>query len=205
MLAEVNATRLADPRPGDLIRGDAGLVWTSRARMAEAAAARVVSYVADHLGDQLSVGRIARACGLSARSLHRVTTRKFGVAPMVLVRRARLQMARAELEAPVPGTTVTTAAVRCGLTHLGRFSRDYALRFGEPPSQTLRRGRESLASGQARVRWPGCRGTAGGGPSRPYREDRSAATANSATFRAGAAASPVASMATSLRSRTLSL
>lgn len=102
---------------------------------------RVARYIEDHLADELQAARIARACGLSVRTLHRWLQREMGATPMVLVRRARLLKARAALECPSPGTTVTAAAMACGLTHLGRFSKIYAQQFGESPSATLRRAR----------------------------------------------------------------
>ncbi len=40
-----------------------------------------------------------------------------------------------------PGTTVTMVALDCGLAHLGRFSQEYSRKFGEAPSETLRRAR----------------------------------------------------------------
>ena len=113
-------------------------------------AQRAAAFVADHLGECLCAERIAKASGLSKRTLHRVFLQDFGVPPMVLVRLLRLLKARAELEAPSPETTVTTAAMRWGLTHLGRFARDYARQFGEAPSVTLRRARE-LGSPTLRV------------------------------------------------------
>jgi len=95
----------------------------------------------DRLHEPWSVDRIASALGLSTRTLHRVVRREFGVSPMLLLRKARLAQARSELDAPGPGATVTTVALDCGFTHLGRFAQEYARQFGEPPSETLRRAR----------------------------------------------------------------
>jgi AraC-like DNA-binding protein len=88
-----------------------------------------------------SLARLASATGISSRTLNRVTRREAGLSPMALLREARLAQARLELENPRPGTTVTKVALDCGFTHLGRFSLDYARRFGESPSTTLRRAR----------------------------------------------------------------
>ena len=60
---------------------------------------------------------------------------------MMLLRRARLAQARADLEAPGRNTSVTNVAYDCGFSHLGRFAQEYARRFGESPSETLRRAR----------------------------------------------------------------
>jgi transcriptional regulator GlxA family with amidase domain len=95
-----------------------------------------------------SVPRLSSALGLSSRTLHRVARRDLGVSPMSLLRRARLVRARAELDAALPGTTVTRVALDCGFTHLGRFSQEYVKRFGERPSETLHRarGRQSASA-----------------------------------------------------------
>ncbi len=93
------------------------------------------------LGEPLSILRMARGSGLSSRTLHRVIRREHGVAPMALLRRARLARVRMDLQAPRPGTTVTTAAMRWGFSHLGRFSGLYAAHFGELPSATRRSAR----------------------------------------------------------------
>jgi transcriptional regulator GlxA family with amidase domain len=60
---------------------------------------------------------------------------------MMPLRRVRLAQARADLEAPGPNTSVTNVAYDCGFSHLGRFAQEYARRFGESPSETLRRAR----------------------------------------------------------------
>jgi transcriptional regulator GlxA family with amidase domain len=91
------------------------------------------------LREPWSVPRMASALGLSRRTLHRIVRRESGVSPMVLLRRARMAEARARLESPVPGATVTRIALDCGFAHLGRFSQEYAAQFGESPSATLRR------------------------------------------------------------------
>ncbi|HEX9188265.1 MAG TPA: helix-turn-helix transcriptional regulator [Vicinamibacteria bacterium] len=99
------------------------------------------------LDEPWSVGRLAQALGLSARTLHRVVRRELGVSPMRLLRQTRLAQARSALAAPRPGTTVTTVALDSGFNHLGRFAQQYARHFGESPSETLRRARRRQAAG----------------------------------------------------------
>ncbi|HEX2431520.1 MAG TPA: helix-turn-helix domain-containing protein, partial [Aestuariivirgaceae bacterium] len=42
-----------------------------------------------------------------------------------------------------PGDTATAIAYDCGFGHLGEFAQSYRLRFGESPSETLRRSRHA--------------------------------------------------------------
>lgn len=84
---------------------------------------------------------LARAVGMSTRSLSRGFQRLRGYSPMAAVRRARLERVRLDLAAAAPGGSVTDAAMRWGFLHLGRFSRLYASYFGELPSATRRRSR----------------------------------------------------------------
>jgi transcriptional regulator GlxA family with amidase domain len=43
--------------------------------------------------------------------------------------------------------SVTQIAVECGFGNLGHFAGDYLKRFGERPSETLKRGKYELALG----------------------------------------------------------
>jgi transcriptional regulator GlxA family with amidase domain len=106
---------------------------------------RAADLLADRLYETWSVGRLASALGLSSRTLHRVLRRDLGVSPMRLLRRVRLAQARADLEAAGRETSVTGVAFDCGFNHLGRFAGEYTRRFGESPSETLRRARRRRA------------------------------------------------------------
>ena len=57
------------------------------------------------------------------------------------LRAMRLELARADLAngGREGGSSVAAVANACGFRHLGRFARDYRMRFGELPSETLQR------------------------------------------------------------------
>ncbi|MGC2655752.1 MAG: helix-turn-helix domain-containing protein, partial [Mycobacterium sp.] len=59
--------------------------------------------------------------------------------PVTHLRNVRLDSARRMLTQPSDGTSVTNVALAAGFSHLGRFSREYSRRFGELPSESLRR------------------------------------------------------------------
>ena len=88
-----------------------------------------------------TVNSLARAVGMSTRSLSRGFQRLRGYGPMAAVRRARLERVRLDLLTAAPHESVTNVAMRWGFYHLGRFSGLYAAHFGELPSATRRNAR----------------------------------------------------------------
>src|SRR5262249_58770056 len=62
-----------------------------------------------------------------------------GKGPLAVLHDIRFEYTRRELLRGAADARVTVIANRSGFAHLGRFSVEYARRFGEKPSQTLRR------------------------------------------------------------------
>jgi AraC-like DNA-binding protein len=105
---------------------------------------RARAHIEEHLRDPITAAELAHAAGSSVRSLQIAFRRELGQTPLEHVREARLVAARAELlSAPQAegGALPTVAAVshRWGFLNPGRFSSLYRRRFGEYPSDTLRR------------------------------------------------------------------
>lgn len=99
-----------------------------------------VEFVHEHVHEPLTVGDIARAAGLSIRSVQEAFQRNLDCTPMTYLLRVRLERVRIELLRSDPGTTsVQDVARRWGFAHLGRFSGTYAAVYGEYPRHTLRR------------------------------------------------------------------
>jgi transcriptional regulator GlxA family with amidase domain len=101
-----------------------------------------------------TVNSLARAVGMSTRSLSRGFQRLRGYGPMAAVRRARLERVRLDLLTAGPHESVTNVAMRWGFFHLGRFSALYASHFGELPSATRRSARPHSRSPQPRAQYP---------------------------------------------------
>ncbi|WP_309248526.1 AraC family transcriptional regulator [Streptomyces sp. MNP-20] len=77
---------------------------------------------------------------VGVRWLQEAFRRYVGMSPMAYVRDVRLGRVREELLASGScERSVSEVAHRWGFTHLGRFAEQYRARFGELPSQTLRR------------------------------------------------------------------
>jgi AraC-like DNA-binding protein len=91
-----------------------------------------------------TLGEFAAVGGVSSRSLQSMFLKRRGCSPMEFLRRVRFERVRDELSHPSHNTTVTSAALQWGFLHLSRFAADYHARFGEKPSETLRR---SLGTG----------------------------------------------------------
>jgi AraC-like DNA-binding protein len=83
---------------------------------------------------------IAGAAGLSVRTLQHAFRRYRETTPSALLHSIRLDRVHAELLAADSHSDSVAAVARSwGFAHLGRFSASYQLRFGQLPSQTLRR------------------------------------------------------------------
>ena len=65
---------------------------------------------------------------------------------MSFLKQLRLERAREMLERSDINRSVTATAIACGFGNLGHFAGDYFKRFGEHPSDTLKRGKYESVS-----------------------------------------------------------
>ena len=100
---------------------------------------RAQAFINDHFSEDISLDQIAAAAGVSPRSLFRGFRRYIGASPMSILKQRRLDAARDELLNADASESVTNIAHRWGFAHVGRFALDYGQRYGEKPSETLRR------------------------------------------------------------------
>jgi AraC-like DNA-binding protein len=82
---------------------------------------------------------LTNASGVSARALYEGFRRFRGTTPMAMLRMVRLERVRAELHSKTSSENIADVALKWGIVHLGRFAAEYRARFGELPSETLRR------------------------------------------------------------------
>ncbi len=83
-----------------------------------------------------TVSDLALSCGVSPRGLQHAFKRILGISPRKYLSHARLKRIRYRLlndETP----KITKIAQDHGVIHMGNFSREYTLLFGENPSSTL--------------------------------------------------------------------
>lgn len=91
--------------------------------------------------EMLSLSAICRAVGVAERTLSLACQEFLGQSAMQYARGRRLDLVRLRLLASDPAhTQVTSVAMHYGFWELGRFAQAYRARFGERPSETLRRG-----------------------------------------------------------------
>lgn len=93
----------------------------------------------DGVRERNTLADVARAAGLSARTLQRQFTAETGSSWRTFLMQAR--MLRALELLAVPGARVTQVATRLGFTSFGAFTRAFAQLAGETPRDYLRRSR----------------------------------------------------------------
>jgi AraC-like DNA-binding protein len=108
---------------------------------------RVERFIEENARCAINLEDLAGVAGVSARALQLGFRRFRNTTPMAYLRALRLELARSELaRTGREGGSVASVANVCGFGHQGRFAGDYQTRFGESPSQTLRRGSIGPAS-----------------------------------------------------------
>jgi AraC-like DNA-binding protein len=100
---------------------------------------RAIDYLESHLDLPLTIADLVAATQVPGRTLFQHFHDFKGTSPMHYLRAARLERARRALLAAESEESVTAIATNWGFTHLGRFAVEYRRRFGERPSDTLRR------------------------------------------------------------------
>lgn len=100
-----------------------------------------LDFLEAHLSERITMDDIARNVHMSVRSIQQGFREELATTPMLYLRNRRLERAHEDLTDVIPsdGVTVTDIAARWGFTHLSNFAVLYKKRWGESPSETLRR------------------------------------------------------------------
>ena len=126
------------------------LLWREPREASRSVVDLVEAFIEANWDRPLDVGELAALANVSIRTLFREFLRAGRTSPAEFAKRIRLQHANNMLKGKSDASTVTGVALRCGFQNVGRFARDYALLFGELPSETLKQG----ASGTTFSRQP---------------------------------------------------
>lgn len=100
---------------------------------------RAADYIQAHFNAEITIGDIVGATGVPGRTLFKQFKDHKGVSPMQYLRNIRFDRVRKSLLAAEPGASITKIAMEVGFAHMGRFAVEYRRRFGESPSDTLRK------------------------------------------------------------------
>jgi len=98
-------------------------------------------YLRVHWNEPLTVAKLAEVAHVGARSVFRYFRETHGSTPLDFMKTLRLLEAQRGLQNPTDATSVLSEALRCGFNNMGHFAKDYRRKFGELPSQTLRKAR----------------------------------------------------------------
>src|ERR1700748_2207655 len=92
-----------------------------------------------NVGHRWTLAELAAVAGTSSRTLQRQFLSFLGKTPHAVLRDIGFERARRELLQGAHREKIMDVAVRCGFPHFGRFAVEYRRRYGETPSQTLKR------------------------------------------------------------------
>jgi len=108
------------------------------AKVRRRAIQRAQEFIDAAKGHRVTIGDMAKAAGVSERTLQYAFVECFGVSPNAYLREMRLNHVRSELKRSDPRITlVADVANRWGFWHMGQFAKDYRRLFAARPSETL--------------------------------------------------------------------
>ncbi|BDV34948.1 AraC family transcriptional regulator [Methylocystis iwaonis] len=98
-------------------------------------------YIKAHAAEPVELSRLAASLGMSMRTLQDNFKKSYGCSPRDYLMECRLENARDRLTLAGDAASVIEIAMDCGFPDHGQFSSKYRARYGELPSQTLKRAR----------------------------------------------------------------
>lgn len=105
---------------------------------------RIEDWIDAHWQEGITLEKLVEVSGVSARSIFATFKNARGYGPMAYLKQVRLKGARAMLLCGDPCLSVTGVGLACNFQNLGQFARDYYLKFGERPSDTLRHAKRLM-------------------------------------------------------------
>lgn len=129
----------------------AALDWTGAILPRHRGKAEVVAaalHEAGKFGYEVTVPQLSQLLRMSRRTIEYAFHEHLGIAPASYLTLRRLDLCRqALIDADPSSASVTAIAISHGFYELGRFAVTYRQRFGERPSESLRRAHEHLTVG----------------------------------------------------------
>ncbi len=106
---------------------------------APAAVRSAERFILENAGRPIATADIAAAAGTCLRSLQDAFKKARGITLTEALQAARMERLRASLLDPAAPGSVADLVFAAGFGHLGRTAAAYRARYGESPSETLRR------------------------------------------------------------------
>lgn len=98
----------------------------------------VCAYIERHLGEELSLDRMAARCGISRPHLFALFRKHLGKAPLHYIQERRIIQAKIQLTAP-ENRSIKEIAMNCGFPHLEVFYRQFKIQSGLTPADYRRK------------------------------------------------------------------
>ena len=93
----------------------------------------------DNLSKPFSLAELEKILSISRERLYQDFHTYFGQSPVAYLRQLRFEETYKRLKDIKPWENISMIAMDCGFQQLGRFSKEYKERFGELPSETLKK------------------------------------------------------------------
>jgi AraC-like DNA-binding protein len=100
-----------------------------------------VEFMRANMHHPLTLSDVARAAGISVRTLQYGFRRFHNIAPSAYLREIRLEAVQMELSSPLNALSIRDVALKWGFAHMGHFAARYRSAYGEAPSETARLAR----------------------------------------------------------------
>lgn len=104
---------------------------------------RAIAWLDTHAGEDVPIGELARQSGASIRTLQNSFRQHLSTSPNAYIQSVRLSRVRHELLHGDRGMTIEQIAARWGFGHMGYFAARYRSTYGEPPSLTRQKWKNS--------------------------------------------------------------
>lgn len=117
------------------------LLQESGRTVAPALVRKTEEYIRANLREPITIAHLVSRFSCSQAALFKAYRRYRDYSPMQFLLECRLQAVHAALRSQATVHSVSSIAHSHGFTHLGRFAAHYRKRFGESPSDTLRKTR----------------------------------------------------------------
>lgn len=95
----------------------------------------------ENLDKSLTLSDFEQLVGIGRERLYKDFHQVYGCSPVAHFRNLRYEEVRRRLQQADAGESVSSIAMDCGFTQLGRFAKEYQQRFGELPSATFGKAR----------------------------------------------------------------